>query len=864
MRHAAIGQPSSEQVKESAGESDQTSSKRQVLPIVRNRAGQQREGSFVAPTRVGLLTLDESGLAQAPPGALSPRNATRAYLSTAHQSTRRETNPWTTSRDAADENAEGRWRSSRGRLLTLDERGPHNRAHDRRASFPPPPKTASSRDAPRPFTLSSQSSRLGTGISSKSSRLGTGVSSKLERESFPPPPSTSSNRMRLSSRESISSRGSPVNAGNYASFSNAFDVPGNWPSAKDPQPTASRDRYTVSPDSLPSTPPESSWSLNTELPPKHVGPMGMEFVPMSWDDPFIPERRAQLERSRRMRLELKSHGAATDGQGRAQTARESRLKTAGAQMQTSPLSARLSSGTETRKSSQSTRRVPISKAPSPPFHNIEQEIKLVAGMVAESDQQLHATLDMLPQPQVMQAPKQPKRMFDISWHIPTKAESLKQRAGGETFEQASSDLSQVLGNHFEQHLRVNVLDRSMQEIRWGDRNAPKTECGLKDLDEAYKYTTKLNDELLQTISQKISFHKSMTTTKNKSRLLEGLAHTHVTVHEAREFIENIDDVSLMKPAPKESAIMNVELDPNYDVSNLSSENMDTMLKNLTVMKERGKIFAEEQKRKYQRDQKAEKSVQATEEIEELEQPPMPNGKNFMRAYEVMSHAAFHRDLDYTRYKTTLFKQEIEGRVQAGLDDSMATEQMAKGYKRETDYHYIRFSVLSAINLPIMDERKRSNDAYVRCSLYCNDKVVSVSGQEQEQTVYTNVAWDTRKPVWNEDFMFTVPFHPSAEMYLLFEVMDVTAVDVNKGSQNGEDYDEDDIHVAVPEDVLLGRVKFCLMAGGIQVMSPEQEMTDWYLLQDENHEMVRHNFGIANAVLKGKTSMLQVRHVYTKR
>jgi len=48
------------------------------------------------------------------------------------------------------------------------------------------------------------------------------------------------------------------------------------------------------------------------------------------------------------------------------------------------------------------------------------------------------------------------------------------------------------------------------------------------------------------------------------------------------------------------------------------------------------------------------------------------------------------------------------------------------------------------------------------------------------------------------------------------------------------------------------------------MSPEQEITDSYLLQGDDDEMVRYNFGIANAVLKGKSSLLQIRHLYTKR
>jgi hypothetical protein len=322
----------------------------------------------------------------------------------------------------------------------------------------------------------------------------------------------------------------------------------------------------------------------------------------------------------------------------------------------------------------------------------------------------------------------------------------------------------------------------------------------------------------------------------------------------------------MKLERKNESVVDITLDPNYDVNNLSSENLDVMLKNVLVMKERGRIFNEEQKRKYRRDQKAEKALQSAEEREELEQPTMPNGKNFMQAYEVMSHAAFHSELDYLWYKTTLFKQEVTGQVVADPEAPNFGDQFPKSYKRETDIHYICFSVLSAENLPIMDESKKTNDAYVRCSLYRDNKLVRVSGQEQEQSVCTRVAWDTRKPVWNEDFTFTVPFYPEGEVYLLLEVMDVTAVDVTKKSQDELDFGDDDAdkHVTVPADVVLGHVKFCIMAGGIQVMSPEQEFTDSYLLQGDNDEMVRYNFGIANAVLKGKSSLLQIRHLYTKR
>jgi hypothetical protein len=879
---------SADESKQSSRDESNASPTRQVLPTVRRARGQQRKIAFVAPARVGVVGLkkyvEDPDEVAPPPGAQSPRNATRFHLSTARKAKPRNT-------DTADEHVEGRWRSSRGRLLTLDEKGPHNRAHDRRASFPPPPKTSTS-DVPRAFTQSSQS----TAMSSKSSRVGTGVSSIAQRESFSPPPLTASNRMLLSSRGSIisstgvssiaqresfsppltalnrmSSRGSIISsrgmsADYIASFNNAFDAAGDW--TENPQPIAPRG--TSSSNEHPGAPFGSSLSPNAQvptLPSKPVGPLGIEFMPMSWEDPFIPERRAQLERSRRIRLQLKSHGGAIDEQGRAQTARESRLKTAGGQMQTYPLSARLSAAAATRKSSQSSRLLPNGKAPSSDFDNMEQELTLVAGMVAESEQQLHATLDMLPQPQIVRDSKQPQRVFDIPWHIPTKAENSAQRDVGENIKQASGDhVTQYLGNTFEQHLRGDVLDKAMQEVRWGDRKVSQAKCGLKELDESYEYTIKLNQGLVQTMAQKVTFRDSLTTTRNKTRLLEGLVHSHCTVHEAREFLENINDASLMKLERKNESVVDITLDPNYDVNNLSSENLDIMLKNVLVMKERGRIFNEEQKRKYRRDQKSEKALQSAEEREELEQPTMPNGKNFMQAYEVMSHAAFHSELDYLWYKTTLFKQEVTGQVVADPEAPNFGDQFPKSYKRETDIHYICFSVLSAENLPIMDESKKTNDAYVRCSLYIDNKLVRASGQEQEQSVCTKVAWDTRKPVWNEDFTFTVPFYPEGEVYLLLEVMDVTAVDVTKKSQDELDFgdDDDDNHVTVPADLVLGHVKFCIMAGGIQVMSPEQEITDSYLLQGDDDEMVRYNFGIANAVLKGKSSLLQIRHLYTKR
>lgn len=188
-----------------------------------------------------------------------------------------------------------------------------------------------------------------------------------------------------------------------------------------------------------------------------------------------------------------------------------------------------------------------------------------------------------------------------------------------------------------------------------------------------------------------------------------------------------------------------------------------------------------------------------------------------------------------------------------------TATPVKGYLTDKSLHYLHFTILAAENLPIMEENKRANDAYVRCSLFNGDQLVKVAQGNKEQMLCTTVAWDTKKPVWNQDFMFTVPFSYSGEVYLLLEVCDAASVDVSKII---DEFDDDEVRI--PEDHVLGAVKFSIIHHGIQVMSPEQEGTDWYFLKNPEGEDVRNNFGILNAVLKGKSSVLKVRHHYTKR
>ena len=88
--------------------------------------------------------------------------------------------------------------------------------------------------------------------------------------------------------------------------------------------------------------------------------------------------------------------------------------------------------------------------------------------------------------------------------------------------------------------------------------------------------------------------------------------------------------------------------------------------------------------------------------------------------------------------------------------------------------------MSAEYLPIWDESKSTSDAYVRCSLYYGDTVLQLSGSEPESTVCTPIAFDTKKPSWDTEMMFTVPFHASADVHLLLEVMDAAHVDTKTG------------------------------------------------------------------------------------
>jgi len=692
----------------------------------------------------------------------------------ARASTRRSTGQLT---EEFDDTSTRRWVSSKGRLLSLDEAGPHNRSHDR----PHKPQTAP------------QCERIATadtGTFRSKPRISTAIHPPRLAFGLDDPQSRSE---RGPDKERVISPGGGRHIRKFAQA-------------------------------------ELGVLLVPRLELRSRGSLGMEFAPMSWEDPFIQQRKAQLERGRQIRSRGNIMGL-LDGNGRGlQTAREHRLQTAGPKISAfAPLSVRLLSGTGTRKSSQSSRRV------YPERENLawdDTAIHKINDMVAEADQHAMRSAEM-PRHKDSFKDKEdnPHGFYEVPWDIPTQAEiaAIPMQDGVFNDKVRSDNFSEYLGKRLVHHLSYDVVGQAMNEVRWGDRRVPVNQCGLQELDDALKYSTQLNREFLEKMKATKSFVDTMNRHKYKDIITEGRAHSLVTKHESNEYLEYLQEA---KEVEQEQDL--IALDPNYDVGNLQIDNLDMMLKNLTVMKDRSALFGDnKQKRFLQTSSVAQKESNAEHEEEYIEKYDHP--RQYMKTREVMSHAAFHRDLDYIRFKTTEFRHELtdgiqtqrakDARAQAKLAKPELNKQLIK--KAITALHYMRFSILQAENLPIMEEHKRTNDTYVRCSLYCDDKVVKdVLGSGHEQTACTKVAWDTKKPIWNEDFMFTVVFQPTSQVYLSLEVMDAATVDITT-----PDDEYDDVDVRVPSDVCLGQVKFLIMHGGIQVMSPEVEVTDWYFLKD---------------------------------
>lgn len=565
----------------------------------------------------------------------------------------------------------------------------------------------------------------------------------------------------------------------------------------------------------------------------------MAFVPMSWEDPFIPQRRALIQRSRRLKTaEALTGNLETSG---SQTARENRAHSAAENVRgPAPLSARLPSSY--RKSSQSSRPVPLAQQQ---LDHLGEDITVLTGLVAEAELQLKHGLH-LKQKRSLQAQREIQSQrekahrrikilsdFEVPWDIQTKVEeSQKPMSEDNGLDlKPGTDIIEYLGQRYEHFLNFDVVRPMMNEIRWGDRNVSIQQCGLQELGESLQHTTHLGDDFVQTIKEADSFIHEMNMGRNKSIMLEGMAHSHVTTALAQEYMENFVEPAKRKTPEPDNPYDREEI----DVHNLNSDNLDTILGNLVKNKDRSKLF--EKKTDSLKNQTIATIAQKTKQdgpqdsVDGLDDSPqVRSGRAFMRTTELMAHAEFHRDLEYVRYKTDGFKRECVEQLE-GLSHPVEKLENKKKAQLMTDrsLHYLNFTILQAENLPSMDERKHSQDLYVQCSLYHDDQLMKIEHGDKDQSVVTKVCWDTRTPVWNQNFMFTVPFVNSGEVYLLLEVLDSAFMDTRD-----HDDDEDDL-ARIPEDTYLGHVKFCILKDGIQVMTPEQESTDWYYIRDHNGE-----------------------------
>ena len=629
----------------------------------------------------------------------------------------------------------GRWRSSQGRLLTLDENGPHNRAHDRRHSFPHPPPTADARVQTSSFS---------------------------ERKSrFRPRASAFSNAdcQRLSQSPNVDNEVSGHRSvGNYTPDSEA-NAQESWNTILEDSDTTSR---------------------GTAL-------------DYSWVDPFSQERRVWLERGRKLRTRESVFGVLGKDGKVLETARNS-----------------LYGAYETRKSSQISRT--NLRVQEKPLDHVD--IFTLTRLVEQADMQGHYAREMKRKASSQGDRDKPHIFYEVPWHLPTKAEVRKKNGADEDVK--ADHLVAHLGARMEQHLE-GAIGPTIDGLRWGDRKVSKELCGLLEVDQALQRGAHLNSEFVGRMDEAVSFLKTMRNPRNKQVVLEGRVHSHATLAEANLFLEKYED----HDEPKTELVNQMEeMEAAYNVDNLSFENLDTMLKNMMLMKDRGAMFYED-RRFGREDAKKDEAESKTEQSSRD-----TDGRHFLSASEVIQHGAFHRDLVYTKYKTTELKHDMREMEQEVR--SIRRHDIRRGVKTDKSIHYLRFNVLSAENLPIMDESKRTNDAYVRCSLYYDDKIIKLSEEETEQTVCTKIAFDTKKPTWHQDFMFTVPFHPSAEVILMLEVLDASHVDV----QNRDEIDDE---IQIPSDVVLGHVKILVMNSGIQILTPELENRDVYLLKDKNGE-----------------------------
>ena len=699
--------------------------------------------------------------------------------------------------------AVGRWRGSRGRLLSYDDSGAHNRSHDRRHSFPPPrPGLLPKRDAQ--FGSASFNARGRTTAIGASEHDSERAAGAHERRRPSPGKREQILTPREASRRSLgASRGS---------------------TGLDAVSRSLNESETVGHSALNSLVQSASGA----------GPS--ESLSFEWGDPFIPQRRVLLEKSRRLRAHRSVFGILeADGRLRT-TTRDNQNKN------------KTSEGS--RKSSQISRLVPLVNEANP--DNLD--IFMLTGLVEQAELQLQTAREKKRQDS-SQGRENPLISYEVPWDIPTKIETL-----GEDGIVNSDNMVARLGHQLAHTLHAKVVGPTMDEMRWGDRKVPLEHCGLLELDQSLDRLKKRNVKFVEAMEETKTYFNKMATPKNKSKLLDGRVVSHANMREAENFVDHLNIAALEEQAREKSPdeFAGHSSDPAYDADNITSDNLDEMLKNLMLKANRGAMFAADRRpgrhlTKQLTDEDGENKIEP-----EAELTPEQDGRFFMSASEVLRHSNFHRELDYTRFKTDEFKKDITNQMIGVESDPTQHRRKAiqNGFRRDKSIHYLHFTIMSAEYLPIWDESKSTSDAYVRCSLYYGDTVLQLSGSEPESTVCTPIAFDTKKPSWDTEMMFTVPFHASADVHLLLEVMDAAHVDTKT--------DDIDDEVCVPSDVFIGQVSLPIMSAGIQIMCPERLCTDVHILVDKQGEEVRDNFGVTNAVLMGRNSTLETRYIYTKR
>ena len=739
------------------------------------------------------------------PTALPPQKFWRRRFDAGPRAaTARQEESSTRTRPPKTANMPGRWKGSIGRLLTFDERGPHNRAHFRRDSFP----------APRTVQQQERMRTAESGESSVRSRQARVISTPCVEDSG----------ARRNDTTGFIRASTPEDSVRESSTSPASRPEGPASSLRAVAGGYAKPRTMSNP--LPRLP------LKSEM--------------HSWEDPFIPGRRAQLERSRQLRSQTVKETFFSSQERRGLlTARERNSRSDHKDVRV-PKSARHSSETQTRKSSQSSRVLTVVKPQHVAQDSLASEINLLTNMVERADRQARYALDKKQQASVRGLREVPHMFYEVPWHVPSYHDHHHHRqVKGENF-------TQYLGQQFEHHLTHDIIGAEMAKVRWGDRKASKEECGLQELDEGLTRGKERNAEFLQKMIEVRSFVEDMQIPKNKQTLLEGRAIAQATMGEAQEFL---DDLEGLCPEQETKLEVMQMFDPEFDVRNISYDNLDRILKNLVLMNDRGAMFDAERKSRIP----PQPSLQNGDA--DLEDNIERDGRRFMRANELIGHAALHRDLAYCRFKTAEFQRDVEGKYVKDPDLVMHRSQAQQGFHIDKSLHYLRFTILKAAYLPIMDETKRTNDAYVRCTLHYDGKISAGTG-DKEQTVCTKVAWDTKRPVWNQEYTFSIPYHPSARVCLLLEVMDAASVEINANPM--DEWGDEDKTATAPSDIILGQVEFIIMSGGMQVMSPEHEYSDSYFLCESDGSKVRDNFGVVDAVLKGRSSTLDIRHVYTRR